>query len=46
MHISTEGISLLKKLLNKNPNDRISAKEALNDPWFDKFKISSLIERE
>ena len=32
--ISNEGKNLVKKLLELNPNKRISAKEALEDDWF------------
>ncbi len=32
--ISSEAKNLTKKLLNPNPNLRISAKEALEDGWF------------
>ena len=36
--ISNEGKDLIKQCLELNVNKRISAKEALNHPWFDLFK--------
>lgn len=33
------GILLLEKMLNFNPNLRISAEEALKDPYFDDIRI-------
>ena len=36
-----KGMDLLKKLLAIDPEKRISAKEALNHPWFDSFKDST-----
>lgn len=32
--VSNEAMELTMKLLNKNPNERITAEEALNDDWF------------
>lgn len=37
--ISKEAKNLIDKMLRYLPNDRISAGEALNHPWFIKFKI-------
>ena len=34
-NVSTEGKSLLSKLLKLNPNERITIDEALKDSWFD-----------
>jgi hypothetical protein len=34
--LSNEGIELLKGLLTANPKQRITAKKALNHPWFKK----------
>mmetsp|Transcript_701 Transcript_701/g.656 ORF Transcript_701/g.656 Transcript_701/m.656 type:complete len:138 (-) Transcript_701:315-728(-) len=34
--ISNEAKNLIKKMLTKDPTKRISAKEALNDPWIKK----------
>ena len=36
--VSKEGLDLIKKLLTVNPAIRLTAKDALNDPWFAKFK--------
>lgn len=36
-YVSEEAKDLLKKLLQKNPNKRISAKEALLHPWIKKY---------
>jgi len=36
--LSVQSISLLKKLLNKIPQQRIPLKEAICDPWIDIFK--------
>ena len=36
---SKELIDLIKKLLKYNPEERISAEEALHHPWFKKLKI-------
>lgn len=33
-HISSEGKDIIKKMLEKDPQVRISAKEALAHPWF------------
>lgn len=35
--ISVEGINLTKRLLTFNPERRITAQEALNHPWINKF---------
>lgn len=39
--VSRECLELLQSLLQKDPAKRISALEALDSPWFKKFKISS-----
>lgn len=31
--ITVEAVNLIKKLLKSNPKERITAEEALNDPW-------------
>ena len=36
--VSNEAKNLVGKLLEKNPEKRLSAKEALNDDWFKKFE--------
>jgi serine/threonine protein kinase len=36
--VSEEGKSLLRKLLQVDPDKRISGEQALKDPWFRKFK--------
>lgn len=35
--ISSYARSLIKRLLEKDPKLRLSAKEALNDPWIKKY---------
>ncbi len=37
--ISNEAKNLIDKMLRYLPNDRITAGEAVNHPWFTKFKI-------
>ena len=39
---SLEGKQFLKKLLDKNPSQRFSAREALRDDWFNKLNIERL----
>jgi calcium-dependent protein kinase len=39
MALSKPGKDLLAKLLNTSPERRISAREALRDPWFDSINI-------
>ena len=39
LRICVPAIDLLKKLLAKEPNQRISAKEALGHPWIKKHNI-------
>ena len=34
-HISPEARDLVVKLLKENPDERITAAEALNHPWFE-----------
>ena len=34
LEMSPEGLDLLKGLLQRNPAKRITAKEAINHPWF------------
>lgn len=36
--LSDQGVQLLAKLLDKNPKNRYSAAQAINDPWFDKIR--------
>jgi len=36
--ISKEAISLIQGLLQKDPNQRLTAEEALNSPWFKNLK--------
>ena len=40
-NVSPEGRDLAKQMLAKNPEDRISAKSALNHPWFTLENISA-----
>lgn len=37
--LSANGKALLKNLMEKNPNKRFSARQALRDPWFDQLNI-------
>ena len=41
--LSSEAIDLLRRLLNYNPNTRISAAEALEHPWFQKFSGNDMV---
>lgn len=36
-NLSSEAIDLCQNMLQKNPNNRLSAVDALNHPWFKKF---------
>lgn len=38
MHLSQSGQDLLSKLILKDPNQRPTAKEALQHPWFNEDK--------
>ena len=40
-HLSPEGQDLLQKLLMYNPEDRISAKQALRHPFFREIRSAS-----
>jgi calcium-dependent protein kinase len=40
-HVSKEATSLLKKLLNYDPKQRINASTALDDPWIKKYRNKS-----
>ena len=40
--ITSQAKDLIKKLLEFNVNDRISAEEALNHPWFESKQVKSL----
>lgn len=40
--ISSYGRSLIKRLLEKDPKLRLSAKEALDDPWIKKYGASQV----
>ena len=33
-HLSSPGLAFLKRMLTKNPEERISASDALQDEWF------------
>jgi serine/threonine protein kinase len=33
------GIEILKKMLRLNPNERITAEQAINDPYFDDIRL-------
>ena len=37
-HLTTELKDLIKKMLNKRPNDRISIQEIFEHPWMAKYK--------
>jgi calcium-dependent protein kinase len=39
MKLSPQGKAVLKGLLDRSPNKRFSAREALRDPWFDTLNI-------
>lgn len=39
MSMSQEGKALLKKLLERDPAIRVSAREALRDPWFTRLNV-------
>ncbi|KAF1957172.1 kinase-like protein [Byssothecium circinans] len=39
--VSTEGIGLIRKLLEVYPDDRLTAAEALEDPWFNELQVNS-----
>ena len=41
--VSQEAINLIKQLLNKKPDDRITANEALKSKWFKTHKIDNSI---
>lgn len=43
-HISDLCKQFICKLLRKNPDERINASEALNDPWIKKYSIAGLVE--
>lgn len=42
-HLSPEGQDLLQKLLMYNPEDRISAKQALRHPFFREIRSAQLV---
>lgn len=42
--ISEDAKNLIKKMLEKDPNKRISAKDAYNDPWIQKNAPSEKID--
>jgi len=44
--VSSEAKDLVKKLLDKNPDTRLSAEEALSHPWFVKYKKKEGISKE
>ena len=37
--VESRGLDLLRKMLKFSPNDRISAEEALKDPYFDDIRL-------
>jgi serine/threonine protein kinase len=37
--VESRGLELLKKMLKFSPNERISAEEALKDPYFDDIRL-------
>ncbi|EZG65883.1 putative calcium-dependent protein kinase [Gregarina niphandrodes] len=41
-HLSEEGVDLLRKLLDKNPKTRLSAKAALKHAWFESARPSTV----
>jgi len=43
--ISSDAKSLITKMMTFNPKERISAEEALNDPWFAQHVVNSLVNR-
>lgn len=44
--VSNEAKELIKKMLQKDPDDRISGTDALKDPWFLKFKKHQELSKE
>jgi calcium-dependent protein kinase len=43
--VSSEAKDLVSKLLLYNPDDRISAVDALNHPWLSKFATTDKIDK-
>jgi serine/threonine protein kinase len=45
-HFDVDGIHLLRSLLTLNPPSRLSAREALQHPWFTKAKLHNMSNRD